>query len=275
MLPDRLTGSEREVDVCVEGTVGGSAVKVCVECRDHARPADVSWVEMMKTKHERLPTNALILVSRSGFTAEAQKVAAQYGIQVIALQDLDRADVPALLATQSSLWTKSVTVTAEKVIVTVLPSETLGAETVGVMPDNLIYTADGTELGSIGELVHVLLNSAHARNELLNHGQTDHVWFELIWEPPRDRTGRPLFLKKLVPLCLREIGRIEVKGPCEFKVTEFGLRRGILGEIKLAWGKTKILEKDALVVATRDPSGQERLSVSVVGSPPGTDGKSS
>src|SRR5258708_339900 len=42
MLRDRSTGLEREVDVCVEGNVGGTTVNVCLECRDHARPADIS-----------------------------------------------------------------------------------------------------------------------------------------------------------------------------------------------------------------------------------------
>jgi hypothetical protein len=66
---------KREVDVCVEGIVGGTPLNVCLECRDHARPADVTWVEAMKAKHDRLPTHALILASRSGFTNQAQVVA--------------------------------------------------------------------------------------------------------------------------------------------------------------------------------------------------------
>ena len=117
MLPDRQTGSEREVDVCIEGTVGGFPVKVCVECIDHARKADVTWVDTMKAKHERLPTNALILASRRGFTAEARKVAVQYGIEAISLQEVEQVAFPSLLGTGSSLWTKTVTITAQKVVV--------------------------------------------------------------------------------------------------------------------------------------------------------------
>ena len=61
MLRDRITGHEREVDVCVEGIVGGTPVNVCIECSDRSRRADVTWVDEMKSKHERLPTHALIL----------------------------------------------------------------------------------------------------------------------------------------------------------------------------------------------------------------------
>jgi hypothetical protein len=55
-MKDRVTNRRREVDVCIEGTVGGESVIVCVECRDHKRVADVSWVDAMKAKHERLST---------------------------------------------------------------------------------------------------------------------------------------------------------------------------------------------------------------------------
>src|SRR6266478_8348759 len=65
MLPDRKSKRKRkrEVDVCIEGIVGGHPVMVCIECRDHKRPADVQWVEAIKAKHEGLPTSALILAS--------------------------------------------------------------------------------------------------------------------------------------------------------------------------------------------------------------------
>ena len=48
MLKDIITGAEREVDVCIEGSVGGHDVVVSFECIDRKRRADVTWVEMMK-----------------------------------------------------------------------------------------------------------------------------------------------------------------------------------------------------------------------------------
>lgn len=271
MLPDLLTGRKREVDVCVESTVGGHPVKVCIECRDHARSADVTWVEAMKGKHERLPTHALILVSRTGFTKEAQEVARRYGIEALSLQEVDQADFQNLLEAKSSLWTKSVTVTAKKVVVRVLPTPALTAENVAVMPDTLVYASDGTELGPIASYVQLILNAPYARGYLLSEGKQEHVWFEFRWELPRDRLGNPLFLKKLYPQTLREIEYIEVKGPCEFKISEFRLRRGNLGEIELAWGKTKIHGKNALVVATRNATGLEKTSLNIAGKLPELD----
>jgi hypothetical protein len=43
----------------------------------------VEWVEQMHSKHERLPTNLVILVSSSGFYASAIAKASTYGIKAI------------------------------------------------------------------------------------------------------------------------------------------------------------------------------------------------
>jgi hypothetical protein len=191
MLTDRNTKRKREVDVCIEGNVGGHPVIVSVECRDHKRIADVSCVDMMKTKHERLPTNALILASRSGFTPEARDVAAGYGIQTFSLAEVDAVDFPKLLGATSSLWTKLATVTAEKVLINVFPTSTRAAETVAVVPETLVYSSDGTEFCQIGALVEMLLRSPRAGEYLLSEGKQDHVWFEVSWEPPRDHFDKP------------------------------------------------------------------------------------
>jgi hypothetical protein len=272
LLRDRLTRKLREVDVCIEGFVGGDSVKVCVECRDHVRVADVTWVEAMKTKHERLPTNLLILASRSGFTSEALKVANIYGIQALKLDEVETADFPAMLGASSSLWVRLINVHAEKVVVRVKRTNAcdaktitdfLEAENVVVMPDNSLYAQDGSEIGAICILVQRMIEAQPCREYLLNNCRPDHVRFHLRWEPPVDDVGRPFFLKKLDPNLLREIQYIQIYGPCELKITEFGLRRGSLGGVHFAWGKSEIMGKPALVVATRDMHGAETLSFTV------------
>ncbi len=263
MLRDRITKRTREVDVCIEGQVGGQPVMICVECRDHKHPADVTWVEAIKGKHERLPTNALLLASRSGFTPEARRVAAAYSIETFALEDIESADYPSLLNAKSTLWTKSVTITPTKVLAKVPATGTLLGEAVVLVTDNLFYSADGKEICPANALIDMVLKSDLARDGLLPEGTEDHKWFELRWEPPSDLDGKPIFLKKLVPETLRRIESIQITGPCQFKITPFGLRRGLLGDIHIAWGKTEIEGQSAMVVATRDSLGIERLSVNI------------
>src|SRR5262245_20526324 len=97
MLRDRITGREREVDVCIESVVDGERVNLCLECCDRTRPANVTWVEQMKAKHERLPTHAVILCSRSGFTKEAQEVARVSNIKIVSFDEVEQTDFHELL----------------------------------------------------------------------------------------------------------------------------------------------------------------------------------
>lgn len=265
MMRDRLTKRFREVDVVIEGKVGSQRVVVSVECRDHKRVADVTWIDMMKTKHDRLNTHALLLASKRGFTQGARDVAGKYGIELFTLEDVETAGIPALMAPHGSLWIKSATITAEKVRARVGKVDELAIETVVTSPDNLLYLADGSELCPIKQLVDRLLQAEQAREYLLTQGEADHAWFELVWEPPADDEGRPLYMKKLEPEVLRPIECLRITGPCKVEVGRFGMRHGKLGEVHVAWGKTTVAGHDALAVATLDPSGKTKLSVNFSG----------
>lgn len=83
MLPELHTGRLREVDICIEGRVAGQPVTIGIECRDHARKQGVEFVESMKSKHDFLPTDVLILVSSSGFYAPALERARFHNIKAI------------------------------------------------------------------------------------------------------------------------------------------------------------------------------------------------
>lgn len=53
LLTDLVTTTKREVDICIETTIADHGVVVCIECRDHKRPADVSWVDAIKSDDDR------------------------------------------------------------------------------------------------------------------------------------------------------------------------------------------------------------------------------
>ena len=265
MMRDRLTKRFREVDVVIEGKVGSQPVVVSVECRDHQRVADVTWVDTMKSKHDRLATNALLLASRKGFTPEARDVARSYGIEVFALEDVEAADIPAMLGQKGSLWLKSVTVTTGKVSVRVAQVGELPTETVATNPDNLIHLEDGSVLCQIKALVDRLVKVPRARDYLLAEGKEEHKWFELVWEPPRDHEGRLLYMKKLEPKVLRAIESIRIVGPCKVEIGQFGMRHGKIGDVRVAWGKAVISGRNAMAVATLTPSGDTKLSINFSG----------
>ena len=176
LLTDFVTGTKREVDICIETSIAEHRVVVCIECRDHKRPADVGWVDAMKCKHERLPTHGLVLVSRNGFTPEASEVARINSIETLAFDQIDEANVARLFGTSGSLWAKGCTLTVTNVAIGVMESAGLPPERIDALPDNKLFTNDGTELGTVKELVDFTLHNRTMVEQLLRQADPNHKY---------------------------------------------------------------------------------------------------
>jgi hypothetical protein len=87
LLVDKTNGAKREVDILISSEIADYSVNISVEVRDRARKADITWVEEMHAKHEHLPTDKLVLVSRRGFTKPALGKADFYGIEAITFEE--------------------------------------------------------------------------------------------------------------------------------------------------------------------------------------------
>ncbi|MDQ3684397.1 MAG: hypothetical protein M3430_02180 [Acidobacteriota bacterium] len=261
-LDDLLTGTKREVDICIEKQVGGHKLIISIECCALGRAAaDVTWVERLKGKHERLPTSVLVLVSKSGFTPEAEDVARKYGIETLTIAELNQAFISRLFGKLDSLWSKVVTASPTKVIFHVEETDGLPSENVAVFPDNVIFTDGGKELGSVKDFVDSCIKSELFLREVLARGDESHKGFELLVEKPRDKNGNSLCLRKEDPLVLREVWSIRIVGNCEFTMWKFPLEHGLLGGIRVSWGSGSLLWKDAFLVASEDEAGKRRLSI--------------
>jgi hypothetical protein len=262
MLRDRHSDTPREVDVCIQKSVADHVITVCVECRDHTRKANVKWVEEMKAKHERLATNCLVLVSRSGFTAEAKKIAALYNIETLTYEEVNSQSVSQLFGELSSVWAKVVCLKPTKVVFKVRETDELPAESVSVLPDTAVYSSNGNPCGTAMLLVQFFLNGEGVTKEILSRGERDHKWFVTGWPNPLGGNREPLYLQKLEPLVMRQIELIEITGTCDFDINEFPLSRGRLGTTDVAWGSGTFLNNDALLVASQDEAGEKRVSIS-------------
>jgi hypothetical protein len=71
MLRDAVLDIEREIDIVIEGEFDGEPMAISVEVVEHGRVATLPWVEQTLRKHRDLPTNRLLLVSKSGFSGKA------------------------------------------------------------------------------------------------------------------------------------------------------------------------------------------------------------
>jgi hypothetical protein len=259
MLPNRRTGKLREVDVCVEGTVGGTPVVVSIECSDRSRPADVHWVELNKTKHENLATNALILASRKGFTAEAKKLADTYNIQAISLDEVDSADFAEILGNKSSLWLKQWMMHPKRVAITVEATGNLPLEIVTAIADQAIYDRSGNFTGIAAQLVASIMGALHIQEKLLREGSEEHRWFEFGAEYAHEQAGVP-YLEKLEPRCLRRITVVRVSGELQMAIQKFGVRRARLGNAEVAWGNVEVHGGQAVLVASREAGAGDKVN---------------
>lgn len=265
LLTDLATGADREVDVCIRGSVGGHDVLISIECRDHKRRADVGWVEQMAAKHQRLTTNALILASKSGFSSNALKVAKHYNARTISFDQIEETDFGSLLGASSNLWAKKVIASAEKVVFVVRKQCDSKTERVAVSRDNYLHTADGEVVGLAEELVGRLLRSPQVREYLLLHGDTEHTYFTLEWDVKKAKIPDQIFLKSLDPEELRVIESVDIRGPCKIEIENFAVKQAEIDEVTVAWGEPKILGNDAILISIQDPQGKESIALRVDG----------
>lgn len=260
LLRDNVTGAEREVDVCVESHVAGHDVVISIECNARGRKAHVGWVEEMKAKHERLPTNVLVLVSRSGFSKEAARVAKTYAMQTLSLNSVNAGVARQLFGNASSLWTKTFTLNPTKVVFAVPPVADLAGESVVVTPENLVYSSSGSPAGTVKDVVERLLRADFVIREFGKQGDETHKYFVLEWAPPQI-DGERLCLQKIEPLIFRAVELVRVTGECNFDLSEFRLQHGNLGDVTVAWGTGTFMGKDALLVASETSEQGPKLSV--------------
>lgn len=264
MLTDLITGAEREVDVCIEKSIADHKIIISIECRDHSRPADVGWVEQMKTKHDRLPTNYLVLVSKSGFSKEAKKVATTYGIETIKLEDEIEESAAKIIGKLNTVWCKSFNITPLKCVVEVEAGESLPAENISAFPDNLVYLSSGNQICTIKDIVDYWLHSQQLKEKLHKDGEEAHKSFEFQVEVPPVNDGQRLCLQKIDPYFLRPIKSIKVSGAIELCVSKISLNQGKLGGINVAWGAGKLVgSQDALLVAFQKADGEENISMTL------------
>src|SRR5262249_16226085 len=98
MLKEKHSRRTREVDVFVESTVAGSAIRIAVECRDHSRKSDMTWIDQLIGKYSDLPVNHVIAVSRKAFSKNAAARAKANNIEVRTLNQAMETDWPTELA---------------------------------------------------------------------------------------------------------------------------------------------------------------------------------
>ncbi len=148
-------GTSREVDVAIEGTVAGHDILIGVECRDHRRKADITWIDQLVGKYQGLPVNKIIAVSKSGFSKNAAEAAKRNNIDTL---DISEA--------RNLRWRELVGHPAQPILAHATPVISfihVATTSDSAEPDNILnvqlYRADGTPIGKLGDLCREAIQS--------------------------------------------------------------------------------------------------------------------
>jgi len=261
-LIDKITGKSREVDIVIERNDGVRDLVVSVECRGGyaSRPATVEWVERMREKHNSLPTDKLVLVSKSGFTASAKKKAEWLNVTTLSLEQAQGYDWESVVTKIGEVGIVNFLlpyVTSINVIFSGDPIEKLDVNDLD-LPNSILYDPDGNAVGNpLDEAKRWLADPAVVR--------------KLEEVALTDARTVIAFERKLKRGCYlidgngvnRPVLALQVKAKCRKEVSKIPLEQGSYAKAQIAHGVGTSFGRPTQVVFAqkRDEPAQVAFSI--------------
>ena len=260
-LTDNITGKLREVDIVIERNDGVRDVVVGVECSgSSSRPATVEWVERMWGKHSSLPTDKLVLVSKSGFSDSAKKKAEWWHISTLTLdqaQDFDwESEVTRIneLKIDSFLlpYVTEITITFEGD-----PSQKIRVDDLK-LPQSTLYDPEGNSVGNPLDVV--------------NRWLFDPAMLEKLSELAFTDAGTVIeFERKLKRGCYlrdgngvdRSVTSLQVKAKCRREVSKVSLTSASYGKAQVSHGRGTSFARPIQVAFVQKHGGEPRVVIVV------------
>ena len=271
LLADLDDGETREVDVVIEGTVGGEPVIIGIEVMEHSRPVDKPAVERLLRKHERLPTNRLVIVSWSGFYKPAlAKVAASTGKALaVTTREVELKQAP-------RLFVDSFTASAKTIVLVVrAPDGELMRVSVQHGDGIDLHELDGEVIGKVEDLIGVAMHAPVTGRRLaelfhLHESKVDVRGFSLeLPSLAQIPDLPPLFVKRAETGVLHEIVAVAVTGEFKGYQSQLDFKGLLLGDFVFGVGEAKLVGRDVLWVARQISDSEARLSWHFADAPPG------
>lgn len=167
-LIDSGTGEKREVDIVLESSLAGHMIVVGIECTSQTRPATVEWVEQMAAKHQFLPTDKLVLISKSGFTEGAIEKARLLTIDTCSLEEATAANWKTAMNLREVLFMHRRLYPAE---FTFEVAGMTNASSQVRLSDILLHFEDGERTVRLVSLIRRILADTDVRAEVDANGQ--------------------------------------------------------------------------------------------------------
>ena len=209
----------------------------------------------MIQKHQYLPTNTLLLVSKSGFTKTALDAVAKEGGRVRALKPefIEVGGQPVL----KSLWADKLLVKPNFYELKVLRSDGT-VLTATFTPDHFIFDASGVVIGTLGDLASAALQIQWLSEYLLQRAHHSTKKLEI----KGFNVGIPVvqleyFLRDESTGELHHVLHLHIGGEANFDQSEVTLTLAALGERPYAFAETVVFDKEVVVVATEGAETNE------------------
>jgi hypothetical protein len=259
-LHDRAANIDREVDIVIETFVGDYPLTISIECQGRGRVANVEWVEQMKSKHESLPTDKLILVSQSGFTEAARTKAKSCGIETMTMGQATRADWNLLVG-------KTPTIQIEKWgiepagCIAILEQSDDQINKLELDLDQDLYTEEdnGLPIGSVREAISIIIdsNAEHITEQLkgANPNEDTYTIFQMEFSVPR---GTYIVDTSNVR---RKINSLVIIGHSNRETELIDMEDGSFGSAQIAFGKTKTVDAKSLVTIVEHEEGPNTAAI--------------
>ena len=181
---------DREVDIVAEGEVSGHKVVIGIERRASKRRLSIEWVERMHGKHLHLPVDKTVLVSSSGFTKGALKLADFLGIKAITPGEVTPGFVGEIVNNLDSVWMKRFGFTPEKMTIVFdppieYPDGDAVDRTDAVALDTPLYRADKTVIGAAGDLLQSTIRNANMNQPAFRDATGEETHFTIGEHDPQ------------------------------------------------------------------------------------------
>jgi hypothetical protein len=158
LVKDLEDGDDVEIDVAIQGSVGGHSFLIALECRDHSRKQGKEWVRELIGKYKSLPVDKVIAVSRGGFTASVETLARNNRITLLSPRQIDTLEWHSMF---KDLQTMAVTVFELLYLraSVILSQERLNSKRVRQfdVSSATLVSSDGRTFGTVSALADILM----------------------------------------------------------------------------------------------------------------------
>lgn len=276
LLPDgAIPGETREVDVCIRSTVGGHEVFVGIECRMserlRPRPQTVEWVEAMHAKHLHLPTNKVVLVSSTGFTKTALKLAEYFKMKAITPTDVQAGFVGDIVNKIHTVWAKRFDITAKRTVFFFDPplADADNIEIGGPLELLDVVDSEGTSICPAKDLTRKAIQEIDLSNPAFRDAVAGEAELNLSHTPTRN-DGSPLYIVIDLsdPPKRRRITKVEITSRVMTYVEEVPLKHGQYENTPYSTGTAAVGDVNIHWVVTEDAAGKQMgARIAPVGEP--------